>query len=169
MKHLKIYLIACFTIALVHNQALAQSNSSDSAIAKTIRDMRNESCNFLEVSQEMFRLMSKDERVEGKIKEYFSQLNHLLFLQCQPTKEAKDKLDVAAAFEKSEEAATFKLLMRSETGNNKNLFFKRESGEINEYILATRDRLQYISTTLDITSIREMMQILSIAGEAGGL
>jgi len=168
MKHLKPLFIACFALILVAHQGLAQNKAPNADIVNAIRDMKTEDCRFLEVSQEMFRLMSNAERAEGKIKEYFNKINHLVFLQCHPGRDKKIR-DLANEFEKIAQDNHFRLLMRSEARHMTNLFFKREDGDVNEYLLATQDRLQFISTTLDITSIREMTQIISIAGDAGGI
>lgn len=169
MKTTKTYLIALIILFTAFNQAVAQTPAPSVDIAKVIRDLKNDGCSFLEVSKEMFELLASDERAEGKVKEYFTQLNHLLYLQCHGSKDGSETLDVAGNFESIASDKGFKLLMRSESGHNKNLFFKRTQGEVNEYLLATRTRIQYISTSMDITSIREMTQIIEVAGEAGGM
>lgn len=169
MKTIRTYLIASLLIFTLSHQMVAQTTAPEVSIAKIIRDLKDENCSFLEVSKEMFELMSSDEKMETSVKEYFTQMNHLIFLQCHGTRDKKEQLDVASNFESIAEDNHFKLLMRSESGPHKNLFYKRSTGEVNEYLLATQSRIQYISTTLDITSIREMTQIIEVAGEAGGM
>lgn len=169
MKTIRTYLIASLVILTFSSQMAAQSQAPQGDIVKVIRDLKAENCSFLEVSKEMFELMASDEKMEARMKEYFTQMNHLIYLQCHPTRDKNEQLDVAANFEKMAEDNSFKLLMRSESGPHKNLFYKRSAGDINEYLLATQSRIQYISTTMDITSIREMTQIIEIAGQAGGI
>lgn len=169
MKKIQIYLIAGFMLLTLSHTVSAQSTAPEADVVKLIRDMKFETCSFLEVSKEMFELMSSDERAEGRIKEYFTQMNHLIFLQCHPARGKNENPDLAKDFETIAKDNHFKLLMRSESGPHKNLFYKRKSGDFNEYLLATKTRIQYISTSLDITSIREMTQIIEVTGEAGGL
>jgi hypothetical protein len=169
MNTIRTYLIASLVILTFSTQMAAQSQAPKGDIVKVIRDLKAENCSFLEVSKEMFELMASDEKMDVRIKEYFTKMNHLIYLQCHPTRDKNEALDVAANFEKMAEDNNFKLLMRSESGQHKNLFYKRDSGDINEYLLATQSHIQYISTTMDITSIREMTQIIEIAGQAGGL
>ncbi len=169
MKKVQSYLIASLLLVTLNYQLTAQSPAPDNNIVKVIRDMKDDNCGFLEVSKEMFELLASDERAQDRIKEYFSQMNHLLFLECHPTREKHPELDVAKNFETMAADNHFKLLMRSENGPHKKLFYKRKKGDFNEYLLATKTRIQYISTSMDIKSIREMTQIIEVTGEAGGL
>lgn len=169
MKTTKTYLIASLLMLAFLNPALSQSTAPSNDTAELIRSLKTEKCSFLEVSKEMFELLASDERAEGKVKEYFTQLNHLIYLHCPNSKNENEGQDLSRSFESVAEKNHFKLLMRSESAGNKNLFFKRTEGEVNEYLLATTTRIQYVATTLDITSIREMTQIMEVTGEAGGL
>lgn len=169
MKKVQSYLIASLLLVTLNYRLSAQSPAPENDIVKLIRDMKDDKCSFLEVSQEMFELLASDERAQDRIKEYFSKMRHLLYLQCYASRDKNTQPDLAKDFERMATDNHFKLLMRSESGPHKSLFYKRKNGDLNEYLLATKTRIQYISTSMDIKSIQEMTQIIEVTGEAGGL
>ena len=145
----------------------AQSPAPDTDVLSLIQGFEVEGCEFLEVSKEMFQLIASDERADEQMRQNFTQLNHLIYLNCFGVK--MEKTNLASRFREKALQNNFKLLMRSESSMSTNHFYRRFAGEVNEYLLATETSIQYISTTLDITSIREMNDLFELAGDAGGL
>ena len=81
----------------------------------------------------------------------------------------RETVNIAEKFREEANLNNFKLLMRSETSLSTNLFYRRKNGDNNEYILVTEIGIQYISTKLNIISIRELKDIIDMAGSAGDL
>lgn len=149
-------------------------NSKETNVLALIKSFEKEGCSVLEVSEEMFDILAQDERASAEMKESLSQIDHLIYLNCfkaasgrDPKK--KDGFDLAGDFQEEAGDYDFKLLMRSETTVTRSHFYKRTKGEVNEYLLVTKTTIQYIATEMNIMSIRDLKDIIEMAGEAGDL
>ena len=173
MKAIKttiILLLAC-TLHLSSLSLSAQSPAPDTDALSLIKTFEMEGCGVLEVSKEMFEILSKDDRASEEVKETLSQLDHLVYLNCFAASSGKkrDSFDLTEEFKDKSEDYHFKLLMRSEDSLTSSHFYKRNKGTINEYLLVTKTTIQYVATELNIMSIRDLKDILNITGDAGGL
>ena len=169
-------LTLCFNGLEAQNPRFKSNGKSgeDTNVLALIKSYEKEGCSVLEVSEEMFDILSQDERASAEMKESLSQIDHLIYLNCftaasgRDTKN-RDGYDLAGDFQKEAADYDFKLLMRSETTITRSHFYKRTKGETNEYLLITKTTIQYIATEMNIMSIRELKDIIEMAGDAGGL
>lgn len=170
VKTTSILLLAC--IFNLSSQSLkAQSPAADADALSLIKTFEIEGCGVLEVSKEMFEILSKDDRASEEVKETFSQIDHLVFLNCFAayTGKERENFDLTKEFKDKAEGYHFKLLMRSEDSLTSSHFYRRNKGAANEYLLVTKTTIQYVATELNIMSIRDLKDILNITGDAGGL
>ena len=152
-------------------QAQSPAPKADQDILRLISSFEKTGCSVLEVSDEMFKILAKDERSTEDIKETLSQIDHLIFLNCFGMVKGEKQADfnLTRAFKAKAGDYGFKLLMRSDDSLTSNYFYKRENSDNNEYLLVTKITIQYISTKLNIISIRDLKDIMDLAGDAGDL
>lgn len=173
MKNLRLTLPGLLMLLLLttNNLNAWQSPAPNESILSLIRSFEVEGCSILEVSKEMFEILAADDRSNKDLKETISKIDHLIYLNCFTALSGKEKKieSIADKFVDKADLNNFKLLMRSQDSFSTNLFYRRQNGQLNEYLLVTDFSIQYISTSLNIMSIKDLKDIIDMAGDAGDL
>jgi len=175
MQTKRFFTAFVMVLAMAYQPMLAQSTAPEAEpdAISIISDFEQEGCSILEVSKEMFGILAQDERAAEEVKEALSQINHLVYLDCfdlsHQDRAKSEEFDLTKEFREKATDFGFRLLMRSQSSQTSSLFYKREKGDDNEYLLVTKGTIQYISTPLTIMSIRALKDIMEMAGDAGDL
>lgn len=157
-KRLKLMPLGYFLWLFLLPAGIANAQSMPDQIRKYADDSRE----YLEVGEEMFSLIAKDERVEPQIREIMGKLKMIFFLVPSST-------TFFDQFINANEMQGFSILMKGKSGSERYTFYKKESRNYKEYLLIHQEGLIYVQGDIDIKTLAEMRGMLELAGELGGM
>jgi hypothetical protein len=156
-KQLK-FIIAGYFLWIFLATGIANAQSMPDQLRKYADDAHE----YLEVTEEMFRLIAKEERVEPQIREIMGKLKTIISL-------APSTTTFFDQFIKTDELKGFSVLMRAKSGSERYTFYKKESKGYKEYLLIHQEGLIYVQGDIDIKTLEEMGELLELAGEIGSM
>ena len=142
-----------------------QKHNDKYPIVKDIQKFMNEDCSFFEVTEDMFELLAQNVENDPEMKKNLAEMKHLAHLNCLALSATDQTL--IEKFENEAKLVDFKLLMRTHATNEKSVFYKKTNGDVNEYLLVKHNGIHYLATTLDITSIRQLTDLIYKTGRLG--
>ena len=121
-------------------------------------------CAFMEVSEEMFDVISKDERFKNADNYgYFTKLKYLIYIVCD-----ENTQNFHDSFISKSHLKGFKSLTRVRSKDTVYTFYRKVTGDTKEYLLVHNGGLSYLVTTLDISTVNELSGIMEAAGNLNG-
>lgn len=156
MKYIVILLLSTLTITSSYSQS--QNKDLIDNIHKILND-----CDYYEVTQEMFELISEDERYQHEEQiAYLKKINYLIYVECE-----EEKNSFYDDFFKENNLKDFKVLMKTKSGDERFTFYRKKNNDIYEYLLIHDGGLSYIVTSLNISTLNEMSGIMDMVAEMG--
>ncbi|MDN5211877.1 hypothetical protein QQ020_07435 [Fulvivirgaceae bacterium BMA12] len=150
------------TTLLLFSFSITKAQDTNPELVASIHEMLND-CSYYEVSEEMFKAVAEDERLQGsEYINYLEKIRFLIFVECPMDRKGFFEEFVARA-----DLRGFKVMMRSKSASEQFTFYRQTKGDLNSYLLVHNRGVSYIVTQLKISSLQELSQIVQMAGSMG--
>ena len=147
---------------LLSSLTVAKAQNINPELVDSIHKMLND-CSYYEVTEDMFQAVAEDERLQhGEYIKYLEKIRFLIFVECP-----MDRQGFFDEFVSKADLRGFKVMMRSKSAREQFTFYRQTKNDLNAYLLVHNRGVSYIVTTLKISTLKELSQIVQVAGSIG--
>ncbi|MCL3779770.1 DUF4252 domain-containing protein [Prolixibacteraceae bacterium JC049] len=157
MKHIIFLLLTCCVL-----MANAQQPNQTQKVLMNYAD--NTEVNYVEVSDELFKMIAKREGLDAKLKHYMDNLSSVIMLEAARKQGKETMINLYTEVGEKLQLSKFKLLMLNSENGKKYGFYKK-AGKDNrvEYLLVSNTAVIYMYGSLTINSISDFQQVCRLA------